>query len=199
MPAASSPGGARVTCYRVCDRRYPFLWASQDQPPGRWHGAGEGPVHYLATSAKGAWAEVLRHEHITDLDDLVDLELSLWAVAVPEPADVPQLADDTLLGDETSYPDCQAEARRLRAHGATGLRAAVCRSAIRANRVICGGCCRHVPGRRGAHVGLCAVRRARRPVGARPGRNTGSRRASRAWGPRRHQAPVSRLPRSVVT
>ena len=123
MPAASSPGGARVTCYRVCDRRYPFLWASQDQPPGRWHGAGEGPVHYLATSAKGAWAEVLRHEHITDLDDLVDLELSLWAVAVPEPADVPQLADDTLLGDETSYPDCQAEARRLRAHGATGLRA----------------------------------------------------------------------------
>jgi len=29
-------------------------------------------------SAKGAWAEVLRHEGITDVEDLVDLERALW-------------------------------------------------------------------------------------------------------------------------
>jgi len=123
MRAALLPDATRVTCYRVCDRRYPFLWATSDQPPGRWHGAGEGPVHYLATSAKGAWAELLRHEHITELDDLFDLEVSLWVVGALEPDGVPQLADDILRGDESSYPDCQAEARQLRANGATGLRA----------------------------------------------------------------------------
>jgi RES domain-containing protein len=113
---------ARARCYRACDRRYPFLWASADQPPGRWHDSGEGPCHYLATTAKGAWAEILRHEEITELEDLLDLELSLWDVETPQPTEIPRLDHDTLTGDKTSYPACRAEARRLRANAAIGLR-----------------------------------------------------------------------------
>ncbi len=116
-------GAPRADLYRVCDRRFPFLWAVPDQPPARWHDAGEGPCHYLATTPKGAWAEVVRHEHITELDDLLDLELSLWLVEAHAPAAAPALPHDVLTGDETSYPACRAEAQRLRAAGAVGLRA----------------------------------------------------------------------------
>jgi hypothetical protein len=116
-------GAARAHVFRVCDRRFPFLWTVPDQPPARWHGAGEGPCHYLATTAEGAWAEVVRHEHITDLDDLLDLELSLWSVEAPAPAAAPALPLEVLTGAETSYPACRAEAQRLRAGGAIGLRA----------------------------------------------------------------------------
>ncbi len=116
-------GAPRADLFRVCDRRFPFLWAVPDQPPARWHDAGQGPCHYLATTAKGAWAEVVRHEHITELDDLLDLELSLWSVEAPAPAVAPALPHDVLTGNETFYPACRAEARRLRAAGAIGLRA----------------------------------------------------------------------------
>ena len=110
-----------VLCFRACDRRYPFLWATSAQPPARWHGAGEGPCHYLATTPKGAWAEVVRHEGISDADDLADLELALWVVEAPRPVATPTLESATLTGDASSYPACRAEARRLRASGASGL------------------------------------------------------------------------------
>lgn len=116
-------GAPRAEFFRACDRRFPFLWATQDQPPARWHDAGDGPCHYLATTAKGAWAEVVRHEHVTELEDLLDLELSLWSVEAPVPAVAPVLPLDVLTGDETTYPACRAEAQRLQAAGAVGLRA----------------------------------------------------------------------------
>lgn len=100
--------------YRACDRRFPFLWWNAEQRPGRWHDVGEGPCHYLATSAKGAWAEVLRHEGIVETDDLVDLECALWEVVAKTPTVRPDLPDATLTGDESSYPACRHEARRLR-------------------------------------------------------------------------------------
>ena len=55
--------------FRQTDHRYPFLWESAEQPPGRWHGAGEGPAHYCADTPDGAWAEFLRHEEIGDAAD----------------------------------------------------------------------------------------------------------------------------------
>jgi hypothetical protein len=112
-----------VPAYRTCDRRYPFLWTSALQPAGRWHDRGEGPCHDFATTAKGAWAEVVRHEEITDLLDLLDLERSLWGVEVVQPEVVPMLGEEILTGGVSSYPACRAEAHRLRAGGATGLRA----------------------------------------------------------------------------
>ena len=56
--------------FRQVDARYPFLWEDSRQPEGRWHAAGDGPAHYIADTPDGAWAEFLRHEEITDPDDL---------------------------------------------------------------------------------------------------------------------------------
>ena len=119
--ASNSRSSERARCYRACDARFPFLWTAADQPPGRWHAAGEGPCHYLATSAKGAWAEVLRHEAITDVEDLVDLERAMWEVEGPLPTATPDLGEAVLTGGEDSYPACQATARVLRASGQLGL------------------------------------------------------------------------------
>ena len=110
-------------CYRVCDTRYPFLWADDSQPPGRWHGPGEGPCHYLSTTPKGAWAEVLRHEGIRDAADVAGIEAASWETEVAAPAVAPVLDPAVLIGDESSYPTCRREARRIRAGGHDSLRA----------------------------------------------------------------------------
>jgi hypothetical protein len=114
-----------VIWYRHVDRRWPFFWEDATQPPARWHGAGEGPAQYLADTPDGAWAEFLRHEEITDPADLPGIARSLWAVEVPdeERAAVPALPEAALRGGLDSYPNCQAEARELRAAGSKALAA----------------------------------------------------------------------------
>ena len=121
MPTDATRIETRVHCYRVCDRRYPFLWVTADQPPGRWHGAGEGPCHYLATTAKGAWAEIVRHEQIAEVQDLLDLDLSLWDIDAPQPRQGSRLEVATLTGNQATYRACRKEALRLRGDGAVGL------------------------------------------------------------------------------
>lgn len=110
--------------FRNSDPRAPFLWEDTDQPAARWHGAGEGPAHYLALTPDGAWAEFLRHEEIRDPVDLEGVERALWAIEVPA-TDTPdvELPMRTLLGGTASYNRCRVEARRLRAGGARALRA----------------------------------------------------------------------------
>lgn len=104
--------------FRHCDPRFPFLWQSPLQREARWHGAGEGPANYFADTPAGAWAEFLRHEGITDAVDLAGVQRSLWAVELPAHGyATPTLPEATLFGDESSYPACQAEARRLRTAG----------------------------------------------------------------------------------
>jgi hypothetical protein len=106
--------------FRHCDPRFPFLWQVAAQPSARWHADGEGPANYFADTPVGAWAEFLRHEGIEDAEDLAGVRRSLWAAEMPTTAFVtPALADDVLFGNESSYPACQGEARRLRAAGAT--------------------------------------------------------------------------------
>jgi RES domain len=114
-----------VIWFRSADRRWPFLWEGDTQPPGRWHSSGEGPAHYLADTPDGAWAEFLRHEEISDPADLEGVERNLWAVQVAddEPASSAELPADVLQGGLSTYPLCQAEARALRDAGATGLEA----------------------------------------------------------------------------
>lgn len=112
--------------FRTCDTRWPFLWDTVGQRPGRWHGPDEGPAQYLADTPDGAWAEFLRHEEITDPADLAGIGRSLWAVDVDmdeERAMRPALDAATLRGGLASYAACQDEARRLRGRGATALRA----------------------------------------------------------------------------
>lgn len=110
--------------YCHADPRYPFLWESNRQPAARWHAEGDGPVHYLASTPDAAWAELLRHEEITDPTDLATIRRSLWAIEVPDdPLPAVRLPLRVLRGDESSYEACRREARRLRRAGASGLRA----------------------------------------------------------------------------
>jgi hypothetical protein len=111
--------------YRHADPRFPFLWESNDQPPARWHGPGEGPVQYFADTPDGAWAEFLRHEGITAEAELVNVRRALWAIELPDDltAEVPRVAQTILTGGFETYEECQKEARRLRNNGATALRA----------------------------------------------------------------------------
>ena len=108
-----------MMAFRQTDARYPFLWESAQQPPGRWHGAGEGPAHYFADTPDGAWAEFLRHEEITDPADLPTIRRQMWAVEIGDAAAEPvHLATGVMTGGLETYPICQAESRRLRARGA---------------------------------------------------------------------------------
>jgi hypothetical protein len=105
-----------VIVFRHADARYPFLWESSAQPAARWHSDGEGPVAYLAETPDGAWAEFLRHEEITDPEDLEGIVRSIWAVEVPDPPTAtPRLPATVMTGDLGTYERCRAEARRLRA------------------------------------------------------------------------------------
>jgi hypothetical protein len=112
--------------YRHADPRFPFLWEDAGQPPGRWHGPGEGPVQYFADTPDGAWAEFLRHEDITDEAELVNVRRALWAIEIPDDLVLPEtpgLSQRVLTGGIETYEACQREARRLRAKGAEALRA----------------------------------------------------------------------------
>lgn len=110
--------------FRHADPRCPFLWEGAGQPAARWHAAGDGPTHYFCDTPDGAWAEFLRHEEISDPDDLPTIRRALWAVDVGDPALAsPDLPREVLTGGRRSYPSCQAEASRLRRMGASGLEA----------------------------------------------------------------------------
>jgi hypothetical protein len=111
-----------MIAFRQCDPRYPFLWESASQPAGRWHGPGEGPAHYFADTPDGAWAELVRHEEITDPADLATIRRALWAVEIGDEATVAvSLPAATLTGGLDTYPACQRHARELRARGARRL------------------------------------------------------------------------------
>ena len=111
--------------FRQADPRYPFLWSDASQPAGRWHGDGEGPAHYFADTPDGAWAELLRHEEITDPEDAATLRRTLWAVEIGEaPLTAVSLPAPVVTGGRETYRACQAHARRLRTRGARRLVAA---------------------------------------------------------------------------
>ncbi|MGH3426869.1 MAG: RES domain-containing protein, partial [Mycobacteriales bacterium] len=109
--------------YRHADPRYPFLWETADQPAARWHGNGDGPVHYLADTTDGAWAEFLRHEAITEVEDLAGVECSLWTVDVPDEmeTDIAKVDFPGCRGGLDSYPLCRQVADDVRSEGRAGL------------------------------------------------------------------------------
>jgi hypothetical protein len=105
-----------VIVFRNTDVDGPFFWDSDRQPAGRWHRDGEGPVQYTSSTPDAAWGEFLRHNGIVDQNDLAGVERCLWAVEIAdsEPMGIPALPLDTLTGGPATYPECQAEAARLR-------------------------------------------------------------------------------------
>jgi len=81
-------------------------------------------THYFTDTADGAWAEFLRHEEISDPEDLATVRRALWAVEIGDPPPLqPQLARETLTGGRASWQGCQREADRSRSGGALGLTA----------------------------------------------------------------------------
>ncbi len=107
-----------MIAFRQCDARCPYLWEGAAQPEGRWHAAGEGPAHYFADTPDGAWADFLRHEEIRDPADLATIRRAIWAVDIGDaPAARPDLPVQTMQGDRSTWPACQAAARELRAAG----------------------------------------------------------------------------------
>jgi hypothetical protein len=110
--------------FRQADPRYSFLWSDVSQPAARWHGDGEGPAHYFADTPDGAWAELLRHEEITDPADAATVQRALWAVEIEdEPFKEVSLPASVMTGGRDTYGRCQDHARRLRARGARRLAA----------------------------------------------------------------------------
>lgn len=110
--------------FRQADPRYPFLWSGPAQPAARWHAAGDGPAHSFADTPDGAWAELLRHEEITEAEDAATLRRALWAVEIgDEPATPVRIAARMATGGPDSHAACQAHAARLRAAGARRLSA----------------------------------------------------------------------------
>ena len=108
--------------FRQCDPRFPDLWDGSSQPAGRWHAEGDGPAHYFADTPDGAWAELLRHEEITDPADLATIRREMWVVDLGDaPFRRVRLNGTVLTGGPDSYPACQKEARRLRTSGVTRL------------------------------------------------------------------------------
>src|SRR5215510_4164593 len=104
--------------FRQADPRFPFLWGTADQPAARWHADGEGPAHYFADTPAGAWAELLRHEEITDAVDVLTLRRAMWAVDIGD--DKPTavtLPTSSTTGERQTYARCQRHARDLRATG----------------------------------------------------------------------------------
>lgn len=110
-----------MIAFRHVDPRYPFLWETPDQPAARWHDFGDGPVHYLSDTPDGAWAEFLRHEEITDPEDMEGIERTMWAIdIVDDPTRRSGLPHKVVTGGPDTYARCRKYARRLRAEGEPG-------------------------------------------------------------------------------
>jgi len=113
--------------FRICDRRYPFLWPGHGQPAGRWNRAGDQPVHYLASTPTMAWAEWIRHQDLHNPDDLAGVAAALWAVLIPAdwghqdlqaaPMAMDQLLDTTAAAQSARF----ALVEQLKQQGAQGL------------------------------------------------------------------------------
>jgi hypothetical protein len=99
--------------FRHAHPSFPFVWSKENVCEGRWNRANEGPVNYFADTPDGAWAEFLRHEEIREIEDLSYVRRALWAVEIPDEADVydvsaeAPVSRDVLVGDPKSYAQCQ--------------------------------------------------------------------------------------------
>jgi RES domain-containing protein len=129
------------TAYRQVGPGWPPLWhpgpltQPTRQPSARWHDERRGQLaQYLSLDVDGAWAELVRNEHVRDDRHRRDLPRNLWActIAERELADLSSLEAIEACGlDEAAFVDddhapARALAGELRAHGYRGL---ICPSA----------------------------------------------------------------------
>ncbi len=114
--------------FRYSSYDTPF-WVRRNSEDGRWHRRVDGPTQYLSLSPAGAWAELLRHEAITDEHEAAQVQTQMWIAriegeSVADYGDFPAADaagfDPRALVDE-DYSHCQEEGRRLRQDGVAGV------------------------------------------------------------------------------
>lgn len=112
----------RQEYFRQVERAYPPLWhpgpasAPAAQPAGRWHEFGR-LAQYLSGDPDGAWAELVRYEHIRSEDDRLEERRRLYRCQISE-RDIADLHDfdvalDLGLDPELLIEDDHARARSL--------------------------------------------------------------------------------------
>jgi RES domain-containing protein len=116
------------TAFRSTDYDTPF-WATANTYPARWSKPEDGATQYLALDPRACWAEVARHEEITNDAELAMLRRPLWAIEVRDltiadystfdRADAAGFPADALV--EEDWTRCQVEGTRLRKLGYRGV------------------------------------------------------------------------------
>jgi hypothetical protein len=124
------------TAYRQVGPGWPPLWhpgpltQPTRQPSARWHDERQGQLaQYLSLDVDGAWAELVRNEHVRDEVHRRDLPRNLWACAVQERelADLSSFAEiearglDPAVFVDDDHAGARALSAELRAHGYRGL------------------------------------------------------------------------------
>jgi RES domain len=98
------------------------LWVNPNRSPGRFNRAESAPTQYLCLHPLGPWAEYLRREGFTGIEELLELRGRVWVLRVNEAeifdlnfgsAAQLDIAPQHLVGDE--HGPCQELADRCRA------------------------------------------------------------------------------------
>lgn len=124
------------TVYRQVGRGYPPLWhvGSQRrptrQPSARWHDSDLGQfAQYFSFETDGAWAELVRWEHIRTEDERLSYQHKLWQCWIEE-SGIANLATfdlieacglDPRMFVDDDHASCRTLANELMAHGYRGL------------------------------------------------------------------------------
>lgn len=105
------------------------LWARDNRDSGRWHKLGDGATQYMSLSPDGAWAELARAESLKTDEDLELVRMPIWSLRLNEQtlvdyssfdlAEAAGMPPEALVDDD--YSRCQAEGRRLRDLGYSGV------------------------------------------------------------------------------
>ncbi len=99
----------RWVCYRqTAVDNAPLYHSAGERTPsqtsGRWHRKSEGYAQYLALEPAGAWAELIRYEHLRGGARRAEYNRRLWAVVVDET----EIAD---LSTFLAYDQCGLDPR----------------------------------------------------------------------------------------
>lgn len=123
-----TPPAGELVAFRYSTYDVPF-WVRPNTEPQRWNRAGEAPTQYWSLSPEGAWAELIRSQHITDEQTLDLVRVTIWACRVPslglldlnraEGRARYELSEADLTADDWSA--CQRAAGQMRADGVRGI------------------------------------------------------------------------------
>lgn len=123
-----TPPAGEFVAFRYSAYDVPF-WVRPNTMPQRWNRAGEAPTQYWSLTPEGAWAELIRSQHITDEETLDLVRMPVWAGRLPalglldlNRAEVRErygLTEAALTADDWSA--CQRAATQMRADGVRGI------------------------------------------------------------------------------